>query len=386
MPSNTFNAFYLGTYADVDPTEGNDFSENSMDLVGQSFGSAGDPAWRNDTPLTLNDPDGDGRTYDNDWGAGETLTHAGTTSELDSSMLYNVTVTYTDGSTALTQVVVMQDTGGRVFIAPHIEGHWANAALTDGPVQSISLDSVADDSFSFTYTNLANLAFTCFAQGTLVGTPYGPRPIETLRCGDMVNTLDNGAQPLRWTARRRIGPLAVMANAALRPIKITRGALGDGIPARDLVVSPQHRILLSSHTAQRMFGTKQVLAPAKALLDLPGVAYAVNGRGVTYIHLLFDTHQILFSHGVASESLFMGASAASALGADRIAEIERLFAASNSGGQLPSKHPARPFVKVRQGKRLVARHQANEKPLVCSCCLPGLTSARAGHPALTVLA
>ncbi|MDT9702188.1 Hint domain-containing protein, partial [Streptomyces sp. P17] len=90
---------------------------------------------------------------------------------------------------------------------------------------------------------------------------------------------------------------ALAANPHLRPVRIRAGALGAGVPARDLVVSPQHRVLLRSGIARRMFGASEVLVAAKQLLALDGVELASDLDSVTYVHFLFDRHQIVQSEG-----------------------------------------------------------------------------------------
>ena len=89
-------------------------------------------------------------------------------------------------------------------------------------------------------------ALICFARGTMIRTPEGERRIEHLRQGDLVVTLDSGIQPIRW-----IGSRTVRASGAQAPVRFARGTIGND---RDLLVSPQHRMLLSSRWAARPFG------------------------------------------------------------------------------------------------------------------------------------
>ncbi|GKY87239.1 Hint domain-containing protein [Sinisalibacter aestuarii] len=146
----------------------------------------------------------------------------------------------------------------------------------------------------------------CFRAGTLIETAAGPRPVEALRPGDRVLTRDRGLQPVRWA-----GHSLASGGGALAPVRIVAGALGN---TRDLWVSPNHRILLNSQAAELYFGQNEVLVPAKALVDGRAVQRVAQPR-VAYFHLLLDGHEMVYSEGIASESLFAGPMALQALGA-----------------------------------------------------------------------
>ena len=157
----------------------------------------------------------------------------------------------------------------------------------------------------------------CFTPGTRIATPHGPRAVETLVPGDLVLTRDNGPQPLRWTGQR-----TVAATGDFAPIRIGPALLA-GAEA-PLLVSPQHRLLWTGARAQLLFGTGEVLVPARHLLDHPAVTRE-EGGAVTYIHLMFDRHEIITANGAESESLYPGDCALSALDAGGRAELFALF-------------------------------------------------------------
>jgi hypothetical protein len=146
----------------------------------------------------------------------------------------------------------------------------------------------------------------CFTPGVLIRTERGARPVESLAPGDLVWTLDGGPRPLRRLLSRHIGAAELAADPALRPVVIRAGALGPGRPARDLRVSPQHRVLLSGWRSALIAGADEVLVPARALAD--GVRAAVDWSAgeVTYLHLVFDRHEIVESEGMLSESYLPG--------------------------------------------------------------------------------
>lgn len=106
--------------------------------------------------------------------------------------------------------------------------------------------------------------------------------------------MDNGYQPVRWIGARQLTAAELADGPHLRPIRIRAGALGAGYPETDLTVSPQHRILLRSKVAQRMFGTSEVLVAAKQLLAVTGVDICNDAQGVEYWHFLMTTMKSCF--------------------------------------------------------------------------------------------
>lgn len=149
----------------------------------------------------------------------------------------------------------------------------------------------------------------CFTPGTRIRTGQGLRLIEDLREGDLVQTKDNGVQPIRWIGSRRMSGARLFAMPHLRPIRVRAGLFGAGIPDQDLIVSPEHRLLVKGPVAQDLFNTSEVLIAAKDLVDGDKVMGNLKPREVTYIHLLFDQHQVMWANGVETES-FHPASAA----------------------------------------------------------------------------
>ncbi len=203
----------------------------------------------------------------------------------------------------------------------------------------------------------------CFAKGTLIETTRGPVAIEDLVKGDMVMTRDNGVQPIRWIGSRKLSAADLEKNDNLRPIRIRRNTLGAGTPTRTLVVSPQHRILVRSNIAQKMFGTDEVLVAAKQLLEVDGIDVATDVPEVEYFHMLFDRHEVVISNGAETESLFTGPEALKSLGAAALEEIFAIFPELKNHDHQPV--PARHLVPGRLGRNLAARHAQNSKALVC---------------------
>ncbi|MDQ1899767.1 Hint domain-containing protein [Paracoccus sp. WLY502] len=205
------------------------------------------------------------------------------------------------------------------------------------------------------YAPLATGAVTCFAAGTLIETAQGARPVETLRPGDLVLTRDNHAQTLRWQGGVHVTREGLEARPNLRPILIRAGALGAGCPGHDLTVSPQHRMLIRSRIAHRLFKDAEILVAAKHLVGLPGIEVSTPPEGVTYFHLLFDRHEIVMSNGAWSESLFTGPQAINALSDAARREILALFPELAQD----RLHPARRLLSGQEARQLADRQRRN---------------------------
>ncbi|SFI24038.1 Hint domain-containing protein [Jannaschia pohangensis] len=195
-----------------------------------------------------------------------------------------------------------------------------------------------DDGTSTRFTGFE--VVTCFTPGTLIVTAAGKRPIEALRVGARVMTLDHGLQPIRWIGRTRVSALGPLA-----PVRIDTGALGN---RRPLTVSPQHRLLLTSGLAEVLFGLDEVLAPALSLSDCPGVTRQTGGM-VDYIHILFDAHEIVLSEGIPSESFHPGVVALSSLDEAAREEVMTLFPRLRHTSFGPD---ARPALRGREARLL----------------------------------
>ena len=183
------------------------------------------------------------------------------------------------------------------------------------------------DTVSFTYevtdaSGETDVAFVtvetvpCFVAGTKILTPAGERAVESLRPGDLVMTRDEGPQPVRWIGRRRV---AGRGNAA--PVCISAGTFG---AHGDLMVSPEHRILLCESGATLLFGVEEVLIAAKDLVGHRAIRRR-EGAIVEYVHLMLDRHQILCANGLASESFLPGPQTSACFPAEALDEIAGLF-------------------------------------------------------------
>ncbi|WP_240910486.1 Hint domain-containing protein [Pontivivens nitratireducens] len=202
----------------------------------------------------------------------------------------------------------------------------------------------------------------CFGRGTLILTICGDVAVEDLREGDLVMTRDHGAQPIRWIGSHYIGTVILNTQPNLHPIRISAGALGQNAPAQDLIVSPQHRVLVRSKIAQRMFGAIEILVAAKHLLELDGINIADDLVEVEYYHMLFDQHEVITSNGVKTESLYTGPEAIKSIGAQALREIYTLFSELRDRDYSPV--PARMLLSGRQGRQLAGRHTKNNRAML----------------------
>ena len=205
---------------------------------------------------------------------------------------------------------------------------------------------------TMTFSNIETIV-PCFTPGTLIDTDRGSLPVEALRPGDRVLTMDHGYQPVRWTGHRNVTAEELLRAPQLRPILISRDTFGPGLPERDLRVSPQHRLLLSGARAELVSGETEVLAPAVHLLGLPGVVQDAAAAGVRYIHILFDQHEIVRSDGLWTESFQPARAMLSGMDGAALTELLTLF--PRLGGADHEDYPcARSTIKRHEARLILA--------------------------------
>ncbi|QUS34972.1 Hint domain-containing protein [Falsirhodobacter algicola] len=176
-------------------------------------------------------------------------------------------------------------------------GGKSQLTLEDGVYSgSIVLDRGAAGTLTINVSGIENVF--CFTPGAMICTADGPRAIETLAEGDLVLTRDSGLQPIRW-----IGRTTVPGTGRFAPIRIRPGAVPE--LTQDLVVSPQHRMLIEGYRAELLFGENEVLATAQHMVDGKFVTVEET-ETVTYIHMTFDRHEIVYANDAATESYYPG--------------------------------------------------------------------------------
>jgi hypothetical protein len=282
----------------VQGDEGNDslWGEAGNDCL---IGGAGNDTLRGGTGADwLSGGDGADRYQMIDAGGGDTIADFDmglisglTTDRLDVSDLANP-----DDSPVRTWDVTVSD-----------DGH-GNALLTFPQGETLLLQGVSPAVVSAPGM-LAAMGVPCFAAGTRIMTPQGPRKVEHIAPGDPVSLACGGQAAVLWAGQRQLGAAELAANPGLQPIRISTGRPG---AARGLLLSRQHAVAVNGPGGA-------VLVRAGHLAQLGWGARQTRGlRQITYHHLLLPRHALILAEGMAVESLYPGPqSLAAFLPADR---------------------------------------------------------------------
>jgi len=211
---------------------------------------------------------------------------------------------------------------------------------------SFTLDTYAG------YTNLDYNNIPCFTTGTMIETDRGQVPIEMLVVGDRVKTQDNGYQTIRWIGASTLSRRDLVLRKHLCPITFDVGALGPGLPNRRMQVSPQHRMLITGWNVELAFGMDEVFVPAISLVGNPGIWQDMQADGLTYFHMMFDNHEVVFGDGVPSESFLAGETIRNGMDEAQLAEILELFPELAEDHSSQSTRLARPSLRKFEGLAL----------------------------------
>lgn len=219
------------------------------------------------------------------------------------------------------------------------------------PVDSVSVFGTGGNNGNFDIVEIgidsANFQIVCFVAGTLLASPDGPRRVEDLRRGDLLCTYRGAPVAVRGVGQQHVTTLQQAREVRVRPVRIAAGALGGGLPQRDLLVSRQHRLLVISRIAERLTGSAAVLIAAHRLVGLPGITLEHAPQTVTYCHVDVGPHQVLIAEGAPAESL---------LHAGQVVHLR--------DADLPAATPACPIPDPATAKRIVAAHQRHGRPLL----------------------
>lgn len=232
------------------------------------------------------------------------------------------------------------------------------------PVESVEVFGTGGDSGNWDLIEVGidskSSAVVCFAADTELQTPQGPRRVCELEAGDQVITQTGRTRTIIATNARHVRSIELHRETRLLPIRIAAGALGVGVPERDLLVSRQHRILLASRIARRICGHDEVLIPAFRLVGLPGIEIARAIQPISYHHILLDCHDIVLANGAPAETLFMGPMTAAALRD----ELDDTSTEVSLAAAPTAMTPARPFVTAKAAKKIVAAHMRHQRSVL----------------------
>jgi hypothetical protein len=223
----------------------------------------------------------------------------------------------TDGTQSYTVTLIdVPDTGARLLmfvdkLPPANVDLWVVRLSVDATAQAVGARAAG--------------GVICFTPGTAIRTKDGTRRIEDLRPGDHIATKDNGMQQVLWTGSRKMSGARLHAMPHLRPVWLRAGALGLGRPEDDLLVSPQHRMLVQGPAAMALFNTPEVLVAAEDLIDGTSIYVDQALREVTYIHVLLERHQVIWANGLETESFHPSNTALDTVAPDQRASLLQIL-------------------------------------------------------------
>ncbi len=226
----------------------------------------------------------------------------------------------------------------------------ADGNSTSGTIEFLDADT-RDVISTLDYSEIENIV-PCFTPGTSIATPRGEMLVEDLQVGDKVITRDNGIQEIRWIGAKRMEGRTLQANPHLQPVLIQRGALGHGLPERDMLVSPNHRMLVNTDRVALYFEENEVLVSAKHLVNPKEGVQNINSMGTTYIHFMFENHEVVLSNGAWTESFQPGDYSLKGIGNAQRNEIFELFPELQGKKGREAYASARLTLKKREARML----------------------------------
>jgi hypothetical protein len=182
--------------------------------------------------------------------------------------------------TGYTSVVASSSSGGFEFA----EVSYAATTISD------PFDGPGTTASAIPYDPTIN-TYLCFLEGTMIATPGGGIAVETLQPGTPVVTQDGTTETVRWVGVRAVSTKFADPLRA-NPIRIAAGALEDGVPARDLLLSPDHALLVDG-----------VLIQAAALLNGSSVRRDADmPERFTYYHVELASHALVLAENTPAET------------------------------------------------------------------------------------
>lgn len=173
------------------------------------------------------------------------------------------------------------DTQVHLTLPPDVLGH------DKVQIRIMTTDATGQDE----WVGIDNIVIACFVRGTMIRTPRGEVAVETLAIGDEVTTIDGSARPVKWIGRRACATRFLSKASRVVPVLIRANAIADGVPCRDLRVSPEHAIFIDG-----------VLVPAVNLVNGQTIVRDLEGDVVEYFHIEVDEQAIILADGAPAET------------------------------------------------------------------------------------
>lgn len=191
----------------------------------------------------------------------------------------------------------------------------------------VEVRAVFDDGGSVLTTGTITIpTVVCFASDTLIMTSRGEVLIEELQAGDLVRTRDNGMQPIRWIGNRHFDASELAANPALYPVKIEANSFGQNMPSQELTVSPQHRVFIDDWRTDVLLGAENgIFMAAVTLVNGSSIQRIEDVETVTYFHIAFDNHEVIWSNNLPTESLLLNDQTLLAVTKEQQVELSEIF-------------------------------------------------------------
>ncbi len=254
-----------------------------------------------------------------------------------------------------------------VFDLDYLEETYPDGDWSDGITSieaSASLQTTSETRFQLEVDFNDIALITCFSAGTLIQCRQGQVRVEDLTVQDEVKIHSGAFKKIQWVGRSKIGAEQIKRQPKLQPIKIEAGALGRNLPTRDLWVSRQHRMMVSSSVAERVTGSQDVLVAAIKLTELPGIYIDDTCQDVEYFHIALEGHEIVYADGAPAESFYLGQCAIKTVSKEARLELYEIFPELRHENFCQEK--ALPFPEAKQQKKIIARHAKNNKSILQS--------------------
>lgn len=349
--AKSFETLLLGNLPLIETAKGNqDSSQTALNSWLGTYGSSDAPL-ANDLSVKVWGDNAKSTTAN----SSDRFTVGGVQHSHGATVSFDAVITFFDETTATVTAVIVQAANGDCFVMPGPQTS-EHRGFEVKSIQSLTLVSPlhANGNSRRGYSHAANQPeenlVACFVLGTWIATNRGEKRIEDLKVGDLVMTRDNGLQPIRWIGRRDVTEQELRQTPEWAPIKLEAGSLGGSSPETDLLLSPNHRVLMTGNRATLLFGESEVLVAAEHLTDMDGIS-KVATSGVSYFHILFESHQVVLSNGAWTESFQPADCSIRGLGDDQLIEVLGLF---------PELADTAHAVFWPAARRVLERHEAQQ--------------------------